>query len=49
MSLDKNTSFVDKFSPKHCIGRERMGLPQNGKQNKLPSRDPPLAETAACP
>ena len=25
-----------------------MGLPQNGKQNKLPSRDPPLAETAGA-
>jgi hypothetical protein len=25
-----------------------MGLPQNRKQNKLPSRDPPLAETAGA-
>jgi hypothetical protein len=25
-----------------------MGLPENGKQNKLPSRDPPLAETASA-
>jgi hypothetical protein len=25
-----------------------MGLPENGKQNKLPSRDPPLAETAGA-
>ena len=31
-----------------CIGRERMGLPENGKQNKFPSRDPPLAETAGA-
>src|SRR5215469_3518324 len=25
-----------------------MGLPENGKQNKLPSRDSPLAETASA-
>ena len=25
-----------------------MGLPENGKQNKFPSRDPPLAETAGA-
>ena len=29
-------------------GERTVGLPENGKQNKLTSRDPPLAETACA-